>query len=318
MPKGKRNWMRIHKKYAGLALMITVIVVLIYAYNTQMTDSAVQSNNSENSSKKLNGEELRLFRIAFDEAKIEEMLEHVSKNRSVPRERLNVSKADMFYYRFFGQKVTENTASFVERGFWAVEIQDTGSKMIYEVYIRDGAIMNDEQSQELAEYFKKYGKMESDLYSALANMKGEDKINVIIWPLIVYPGGYDPDDYIPETTVEYFLMVKGHGFSIQKPQVYSAELPDDIIHELEQRKDIQNVTIVQKVGNNTRIILRLKPTIVDDEIESLEGFILNRTSDITFMKPVFFANGLTKDTVLELNNRTDVGNLAMQHVFRSD
>ncbi len=213
----------------------------------------------------------------------------------------------------------------IESPFWIVKVQDNESNRAYEVYVQDGTsiykgrIMTDEQSQELALHFKKYGKLESDLYNALASMKGEDKINVIIWPVVVYPPGFNPDDYIPETTVEYFIKTKGpYDFVILEPLVYSADLPGDIIRELRQRKDVENITVGRRVGNNTRVVMRIKSTIVDEEIKPLEEFILNETSDITFMKPVIFARGLTKNMVFELNNRTDVINIAMEHTFHSE
>ncbi|TRZ88507.1 MAG: hypothetical protein D4R88_07740 [Methanosarcinales archaeon] len=276
--------------------------------------------STEDYSKTLTGGEL--LRTAFNDSKIEQLLEHVSKNNKVPRERLHVSNVNMFNYRYLGQNTTQYSDSMIENPFWVVEIQDNESNRVYEAYIQDGIsihkgrIMTDEQSQELALHFKKYGKMEWDIYNALVNMNGEDRISVIIWPVVVYPPGFDPDDYIPESTVEYFMQTKGYGFVIIEPLVYSADLPKDIIREFGQRKDVENITIGQKVGDKIRIIMRIKPTIVDAEIKLLEKFIRSKTSDITFMKPVFFVNGLTKDTVLELNNRTDVVNIAMQHTFR--
>lgn len=276
--------------------------------------------STEDYSKTLTGG--ALLRTAFNDSKIEQLLKHVSKNNKVPRERLHVSNANMFNYRYLGQNTTQYSDSMIENPFWVVEVQDNESNRVYEAYIQDGTsihkgrIMTDEQSQELALHFKKYGKMEWDLYNALANMKGEDRINVIIWPVVVYPPDFDPDDYIPETTVEYFMQTKGYGFVILEPLAYRADLPEDIIRELKQRKDVENITIGQKVGDNTRVVIRIRPTIVDAEIKLLEMFILDKTADITFMKPVFFASGLTKDTVLELNNRSDVLNIAMQHTFR--
>ncbi len=280
---------------------------------------------SANDSNVLNRDELRLFRIAFNDSKTEQLLEYVSKNKNVLRERLRISTASMFVYRYLGQKTTQHSSSMIEYPFWVVEVQDIESNRTYEVYVQDGTsiykgrIMTDEQSQELALHFKKYGKMESDLYNALASMKGEDKINVIIWPVVVYPPGFNPDDYIPETAIEYFIQTKGpYDFVILEPLVYSANLPEDVIRELWQRKDVENITIGQKVGNNTHVVMRIKPTIVDKEIKPLEEFILNETANITFMKPVFFARGLTKNMVLELNNRTDIVNIAMEHTFRSE
>jgi parallel beta-helix repeat protein len=275
--------------------------------------------STEDYSKTLTGGEL--LRTAFNDSRIEQLLEHVSKNNKVPRERLNISNANMFVYRYLGQNTTQYSDSMIENPFWVVEVQDNESNRVYEVYIQDGTsihkgrIMTDEKSQELALHFKKYGKMEWDLYNALANMKGEDRINVIVWPVVVYPPGFDSDDYIPETTVEYFMQIKSYDFMILDPLMYSADLPKDLIRELGQRKDMENMIIGQKVGENTRVVMRIKPTIVDAEIKLLEKFILDKTADITFMKPVFFVNGLTKDTVLELNNRTDVSNIAMQHTF---
>lgn len=317
--------MRNYRTFTERALLLVVIVVLVYAYSTQRTDAVAQSNSSANESKALDSEELRLFRVAFNESKTEQLLEHVSKNNNIPREHLRISTASMFIYRYLGQKTTPYSTSMIESPFWVVKVQDNESNRAYEVYVQDGTsiyksrIMTDEQSQELALHFKKYGKMESDLYNALASMKGEDKINVIIWPVVVYPPGFNPDDYIPETTVEYFIKTKGpYDLVILEPLVYSIDLPEDIIRELGQRKDVENITIGRKVGNNTRVVMRIKPTIVDEEIKPLEEFILNKTSDITFMKPVLFARGLTKNMVLELNNRSDVINIAMEHTFRSE
>ncbi len=317
--------MRNYRTFTEQALFLVVIVVLVYAYSTQITDAVAQSNSSANESKALDNEELRLFRMAFNDSRIEQLLYHVSKNNNIPRERLRISAASKFIYRYLDQKTTQYSTGMIESPFWVVKVQDNESDRAYEVYVQDGTsiykgrIMTDEQSQELALHFKKYGKMESDLYNALASMKGEDKINVIIWPVVVYPPGFNPDDYIPETTVEYFIKTKGpYDFVILEPLVYSVDLPEDIIRELGQRKDVENITIGRKVGNNTRIVMRIKPTIVDEEIKPLEEFILNETSDITFMKPVLFARGLTKNMVLELNNRTDVINIAMEHTFHSE
>lgn len=311
--------------FSRRALLLVVIVMMVYAYSTQRTDAVAQLNSSANESKALDSEELRLFRMAFNESRIDQLLDHVSKNNNIPRERLRISTASMFIYRYMGQTTTQYSTSMIESPFWVVKVQDNESDRAYEVYVQDGTsiykgrIMADEQSQELALHFKKYGKMESDLYNALASMKGEDKINIIIWPVVVYPPGFNPDNYIPETTVEYFIKTKGpYDFVILEPLVYSVDLPDDIIRELGQRKDVENITIGQKVGNNTRVVMRIKPTIVDEEIKPLEEFIMNETSDITFMKPVLFARGLTKNIVLELNNRTDVINIAMEHTFRSE
>ena len=317
--------MRDYRSFTERALLLVVIVVMVCTYSAQRTDAVTQLNSYANESKALDREELGLFLMAFNESHIGQLLDHVSKNNNIPRERLRISTASMFIYRYLGQKTTQYSTNMIESPFWVVKVQDNESDRIYEVYIQDGTsiykgrIMTDEQSRELALHFKKYGKMESDLYNALANMKGEDKINIIIWPVVVYPPDFNPDDYIPETTVEYFIQTKGpYDFVILEPLVYSVDLPEDIIRELGQRKDVENITIGRKVGNNTRIVMRIKPTIVDEEIKPLEEFILNETSDITFMKPVLFARGLTKNMVLELNNRTDVINIAMEHTFRSE
>ncbi len=312
-------------KKITLSLVVLGLFILLAMPLLASASQEDKSKTSINSSKALNGEDLRLFRMAFNDSNIEQLLEHVSKKNNVPQERLLISTASMFVYRYGGQKTTQYSDSMIESPFWVVKVQDIESNRAYEVYVQDGTsiykgrIMTDEQSQQFALHFKKYGKMESDLYNALASMKGEEKINVIIWPVIVYPPGFNPDDYLPENTVEYFIKTKGpYDFVILEPLVYSVDLPDDIIRELGKRKDVENITIGQKVGNNTRIVMRIKPTIVDEEIMPLEEFILNETSDITFMKPVFFARGLSKNTVLELNNRTDVINIAMEHTFRSE
>ena len=317
--------MRDYRSFTERALLLVVIVVMVCAYSAQRTDAVTQLNSYANEPKALDREELGLFLMAFNESHIGQLLDHVSKNNNIPRERLRISTASMFIYRYLGQKTTQYSTNMIESPFWVVKVHDNESDRIYEVYIQDGTsiykgrIMTDEQSRELALHFKKYGKMESDLYNALANMKGEDKINIIIWPVVVYPPDFNPDDYIPETTVEYFIQTKGpYDFVILEPLLYSVDLPEDIIRELGQRKDVENITIERKVGNNTRIVMRIKPTIVDEEIKPLEEFILNETSDITFMKPVLFARGLTKNMVLELNNRTDVINIAMEHTFRSE
>lgn len=286
---------------------------------------ADEPNKSANDSNVLNRDELRLFRIAFNDSKIEQLLEYVSENKNVLRERLRISTASMFVYRYLGQKTTQHSSSMIESPFWVVEVQDIKFNRAYEVYVQDGTsiykgrIMTDEQSQELALHFKKYGKMESDLYNALASMKGEDKINVIIWPVVVYPANFIEEN---RKTVEDFIKSKGYDFIVLEPFVIGADLPEDIIGELEQRKDIENLKAGQKIGNNTRVIIRIKPdgtdAIIDEQIKPIEEFIISRTSDFTTMKPVFFAQGLTKNTVLELNNRTDVLNIAMEHTFRSE
>ncbi len=305
------------KKFMHALFMLLLLVLFAVPISAGVAQEDMPNISADNS-KVLNVGELRLFRIAFNDSKVEELLEHVSKNNNIPRERLRISTASMFVYRYLGQNTTQHSSSMIESPFWIVEIKDNESNRVHEVYYK-GRIMTDEQSQELALHFKKYGKMEWDIYNALTNMKGEDKINVIIWPVVVYPA-----DYIEENrkTVEDFIKSKGYDFIVLEPFVIGADLPEDIISELEQRKDVENLKIGQRIGNNTRVIIRIKPdssdAIIDEEIRPLKEFITSKTSDITFMKPVFFARGLTKNTVLELDNRTDVINIAIEHTFSSE
>lgn len=281
---------------------------------------AFQENNSTTSlniSKTLNEEDTRLFRLAFNETNMEQLLMHVSKNNKVPLENLRISSATMFVYPYIGQNTTQYSQSLLERLYWVVKVQDIESNRTYEVYVMEngrfnGRIMTDEQSKELVLHYKKYGKMEWDVPNALANMKEDEKLDVIIYPVVIYTPDFNP---LPESTIEYFIKLK-YDFVVLKPLVYSANVSEDFIRELEKRDDIENVTIVEKVGNNTRIIIRIKPTGLDEQIMPLEEFLLNKSSYLAvFLKPNFGARGVTKDTVLELNNRTDVLSIALEHTY---
>ncbi len=62
----------------GLFILLAMLSIASAFQEDKPTTSITNSNT-------LNGEELRLFRMAFNDSKIEQLLVHVSKNSKVPK-----------------------------------------------------------------------------------------------------------------------------------------------------------------------------------------------------------------------------------------
>lgn len=188
--------------------------------------------------------------------KSEKALEYIAQKYAIQKEQLLIVNENEAIFPLSNQKI------------WDTKIVDRKSAEVYSVSLDElGNIVDQKviQIQESAEYVKKYGKLEIDLYEKLQKMQPDERIKVAIWltPINMNTHSKLDNSKIDEKTYGDFLVVykrtiaekektvkdtiEARGFKTIYTSQYAplifAELSKNMIVELEKRIDINAIYI---------------------------------------------------------------------------
>lgn len=186
--------------------------------------------------------------------KSEKALEYISQKYAVPKEQLMIVNEKEANFPMSNQKI------------WEAKIVDIKSIEVFGVAFNDlGNIIDPKavKTKESAEYARKYGKQEVDLYEKLQKIQPDEKIKVALWLTPINITLQQPYNRADEKARGEFLAaykrdiaekekpvidaLEAVGFralytSRYAPLIY-AEIPKNFILELEKRDDIDAVYI---------------------------------------------------------------------------
>lgn len=186
--------------------------------------------------------------------KSEKALDYISQKYSIPKEQLIIVNEGYANYPLSNQKI------------WKTKIVDRKSTETYGVSFDElGNIVdpNVVKANESAEYAKKYGKLEIELYEKLQKIQPDEWIKVAIWltPIDINMPIKPDNSEVDETTHEEFLVsynqaiaiknkpvidaLEAKGFKLIYASQYAplifAELPNKAILEVEKRADVDTI-----------------------------------------------------------------------------
>ncbi len=190
-----------------------------------------------------------------NQTRSEKALEYISQKYAMPKEQLMIANEKEADFPLSNQKI------------WEAKIVDIKSTEVYSVAYDDlGNIIDPKavKTNESAEHARKYGKLEVDLYEKLQKIQPDEKIKVALWlkPMNItlqqkpykrvdekargeFLAAYKQD--IAEKEKPLIDALEAIGFktlyiSQYAPLIY-AEIPRNVIIELEKRDDIDAIYI---------------------------------------------------------------------------
>jgi len=223
-------------KKSRIALEVMLVVALLFgvafvqAMGTEATEAGILSNRDRT-------------------------LEYISQTHDIPEEQMTIINEGEANYPLTNQKL------------YCAKIMDKKSGEVYGLYIdEDGDFVDIKtiEDKEEAAHFKRYGKLEPELYERLQDMRSDEEIKVGIWLTSGNMNEPKPDGGEISEEVEsemltskrsaYALkekplmdLLSAKGFEITYACQYAplifAELPNDAIMELSNRPDVDAIYI---------------------------------------------------------------------------
>lgn len=188
------------------------------------------------------------------QTKSEKALDYISQKNGVVKERLMVVNEGYTNYVLTNQKI------------WDAKIIDRNSTDVYSVTLDENGNVIDPnivKAKESAEYIRKYGKLEIDLYEKLQKTHPDERIKVVIWltPVDTKTQPKPDNREVDEKTHGEFVsnskwairekekpivdMLEARGLKVIYTSDYAplifTELTRHTIEELEKRSDVDEV-----------------------------------------------------------------------------